>query len=57
MHTCPKCQSATYVKAGIVRTKQRYKCKIGGYFFTDPAEHTRGHSPTTKQQALGWQWY
>jgi len=25
--SCPKCQSANYVKNGFVRRKQRYKCK------------------------------
>ena len=52
MSTCPTCQSSTCVKAGIVRNKQRYKCKSCGYFFTDPASHTRGHSAELKQQAL-----
>jgi transposase len=52
MSTCPKCQSPIYVKAGIVRKKQRYKCKTCGYFFTDPASHTRGYSAGLKQQAL-----
>ena len=52
MHPCPKCDSARSVKAGIVREKQRYKCKICGYFFTDPTLHSRGYSLTIKQQAL-----
>jgi transposase-like protein len=36
----------------MLRRKQRYKCKICGYFFTDSAQHSRGHSLTIKQQAL-----
>ena len=52
MHTCPACQSSAYVKAGIVRKKQRYKCKSCGYFFTDPTCYSRGYSATIKQQAL-----
>lgn len=31
---CPKCQSAEYVKSGVVKERQRYKCKQCGYFFT-----------------------
>jgi transposase-like protein len=52
MPTCPTCQSSTCVKAGIVRNKQRYKCKTCRYFFTEPASHTRGYSADLKQQAL-----
>lgn len=52
MPICPKCQADSVVKAGVVRHKQRYKCKTCGYFFTDPAQHRRGHTPNLKQQAL-----
>lgn len=52
MPTCPKCQSLPIVKAGMIRRKQRYKCKTCGYFFTDPAQHSRGYTPSLKQQAL-----
>jgi transposase-like protein len=31
---CPKCQSAHYVRHGIVKGRQRYACKICGYNFT-----------------------
>jgi transposase-like protein len=31
---CPKCQSANNLKNGIVRGKQRYKCKDCGYNYT-----------------------
>lgn len=31
---CPNCSSNTYVKSGIVKDRQRYKCKKCGYFFT-----------------------
>ena len=32
---CKKCYEEKFVKAGIVRGKQRYKCKVCGCFFTD----------------------
>jgi transposase-like protein len=35
---CKRCQSITYVKAGFVEEKQRYKCKECGYFFTDTVQ-------------------
>ena len=31
---CPNCSSNEYVKSGIVRERQRYKCKKCGYYFT-----------------------
>ncbi|MFZ4633966.1 MAG: transposase-like zinc-binding domain-containing protein [Saprospiraceae bacterium] len=31
---CPKCQEAAVVKSGIVKERQRYKCKTCAYFFT-----------------------
>ncbi len=31
---CPSCKSTSFVKAGIVKEKQRYKCKKCSYFFT-----------------------
>lgn len=32
--TCPRCQSDSYVKSGIVQDRQRYKCKDCKYNFT-----------------------
>jgi len=46
---CPKCGSSDCVKDGIVKEKQRYKCKSCGY------RHTvsyRGISRSIKRQAL-----
>lgn len=34
MKTCPQCQSKKVVKSGVVKEKQRYKCKDCGYHFT-----------------------
>jgi transposase-like protein len=34
MDSCPNCNSANYVKSGIVNNRQRYKCKDCNYFFT-----------------------
>ncbi len=31
---CPKCESDKVVKSGIVKERQRFKCKKCGYFFT-----------------------
>lgn len=31
---CPKCQSDDYVKSGVVKERQRFRCKACGYFFT-----------------------
>jgi len=31
---CPKCKSQQYVKSGMAKGKQRYKCKDCSYFFT-----------------------
>src|SRR6056300_73290 len=31
---CPKCSSASYVKSGIIKERQRYRCKECNYYFT-----------------------
>lgn len=31
---CPKCKSQEYNKSGVVKGRQRYKCKDCGYFYT-----------------------
>lgn len=31
---CPKCKSKEYTKSGIVKGRQRYKCKKCNYFFS-----------------------
>ncbi|MFZ4056760.1 MAG: transposase-like zinc-binding domain-containing protein [Ferruginibacter sp.] len=31
---CPKCKSESYVKSGIVKGRQRFRCKDCQYFFT-----------------------
>ena len=31
---CPKCESPETVKSGIVKERQRFKCKNCGYYFT-----------------------
>lgn len=33
-NSCPNCGSNTFVKAGIVNERQRFKCKKCNYFFT-----------------------
>ncbi len=31
---CPKCKSGKYIKDGIVKRKQRYKCKVCNFRYT-----------------------
>ena len=31
---CPKCNSEKYIKDGIVKRKQRYKCKLCNFRYT-----------------------
>lgn len=49
MVRCPKCSSTNCVKDGIVKGKQRRKCKSCGYRHT---VRYRGASPVKKRQAL-----
>ena len=50
---CPKCQSSSFVKAGIIRNKQRYKCKKCNCFFTEgDKRRERGKSKEIKKIAL-----
>ena len=34
INNCPKCNSNEIVKSGIVKERQRYRCKMCNYFFT-----------------------
>ena len=36
MHECPKCKSTEIRKDGIVKQKQRFRCKVCNYRFTVP---------------------
>jgi hypothetical protein len=31
---CPNCNSDRYIKSGVIKNRQRYKCKDCSYFFT-----------------------
>lgn len=31
---CPKCKSEALIRSGVIKNRQRYKCKDCGYFFT-----------------------
>lgn len=31
---CPNCQSPKHIKSGIIKNRQRFKCKDCGYYFT-----------------------
>ena len=50
MYECKKCNSSRYVKAGLVRGEQRYKCQDCGCQFV-PTGH-KGRSTNTKIIAL-----
>jgi len=49
MEQCPKCQSPNHCKDGIVKGRQRYKCKICNYRYT--VEHL-GKPEKLKRDAL-----
>ena len=49
MAICPKCSSEKCVKDGIIKEKQRYRCKSCNFRHT--VQH-RGKSPDVKRQAL-----
>lgn len=34
INLCPNCSSDRYIKSGIIKKRQRYKCKDCNYFFT-----------------------
>jgi len=34
MHECPRCKSQKYIKGGIVKERQRYKCKECAYHYS-----------------------
>jgi transposase-like protein len=34
INLCPNCSSDRYIKSGIIKNRQRYKCKDCSYFFT-----------------------
>lgn len=48
---CPKCHSEQFVKCGIIRGKQRYKCKQCGRQFS-VGKLQNGYDERTKRQAV-----
>ena len=34
MKSCPKCQSQKFIKSGLIKERQRYKCKECSYHYT-----------------------
>lgn len=34
VNSCPNCQSERYVKSGVIKNRQRYRCKDCNYYFT-----------------------
>lgn len=49
MPSCPKCHASACIKDGIVKQKQRFKCKVCGYRHTVAQ---RGFSVDVRRQAL-----
>ena len=49
---CPKCKSDRRVKDGIVRGKQRYKCKECGYRYTVKKREAKESTPQIRKMAL-----
>ena len=47
---CPKCNSKVFVKAGFIRNKQRYQCKVCKYQFTQ--SYIGRYTQNIKLQAL-----
>lgn len=47
---CPKCKSEKYIRDGIVKGKQRYKCKGCGFRYT--VEYKAGITPYLRRLAL-----
>jgi transposase-like protein len=48
---CPKCACDKIVKSGIIKVKQRYKCKGCGYSYTVELKPA-GKSKLMRKQAL-----
>ena len=48
MYACKNCQSEKVVKNGIIRQKQRYKCKECGYNFVVGDDRTSPKMPAMK---------
>ena len=48
---CPKCNSSTYKKNGLVGGRQRYKCNVCGYNYSVEIKSTAS-STSVKRQAL-----
>ena len=49
MFPCPKCSHDVTTKSGVIKARQRWKCKRCGYHFTVA---NRGTSKEQKRQAL-----
>ena len=50
MYKCKRCKSEEYVKAGFVKTEQRYKCKKSGCQFVPT--RNKGRSKEEKLMAV-----
>ncbi|MDQ6989287.1 MAG: helix-turn-helix domain-containing protein, partial [Mariprofundaceae bacterium] len=49
MFPCPKCSHVIATKSGVIKSRQRWKCKSCGYNYTVAS---RGASKEQKRQAL-----
>lgn len=48
---CPKCSGESFIKAGLITNKQRFKCKDCGYHFT-VAKEGKSIDPKIVKRAL-----
>jgi len=48
---CPKCKETKYIKSGIIKGKQRFKCKKCNYYYTVEKKST-GKSSDIKRMGL-----
>ena len=54
MENCPKCQSATCVKDGIVQGRQRYRCKGCSYIVTPSKSEGWALTKNVKRWSFTW---
>lgn len=51
---CPKCNSKSYTKDGVIKGRQRYKCKKCNYHYT---VHKKSDVKTKEQKRLALEMY
>lgn len=54
MKKCPRCKSETFIKSGIIKERQRYKCKGCAYHYT---VYQKSDTSTPSQRRLALSLY